>query len=73
MWWKRKDIKTPYMMFGLYLTLNGIERFIIEMMSVNITYGTVALTQAEIIAIMLIASGIILMIVSRKLNKLISV
>lgn len=73
MWWKRKDIKTPYMMFGLYLTLNGIERFIIEMMRVNITYGTVALTQAEIIAIMLIASGIILMIVSRKLNKLISV
>jgi prolipoprotein diacylglyceryltransferase len=73
MWWKRKDIKTPYMMFGLYLSLNGIERFIIEMMRVNITYGSVALTQAEIIAIMLIVSGIILMIVSRKLNKLISV
>jgi prolipoprotein diacylglyceryltransferase len=72
-WWKRKDIKTPYMMFGLYLSLNGIERFIIEMMRVNITYGSVALTQAEIIAIMLIVSGIILMIVSRKLNKLISV
>jgi prolipoprotein diacylglyceryltransferase len=60
-------------MFGLYLSLNGIERFIIEMMRVNITYGSVALTQAEIIAIMLIVSGIILMIVSRKLNKLISV
>ena len=73
MWWKRKDIKTPYMMFGLYLSLNGIERFMIEMMRVNITYGSVALTQAEIIAIMLIVSGIILMIVSRKLNKLVSV
>lgn len=73
MWWKRKDIKTPYMMFGLYLSLNGIERFMIEMMRVNITYGSVALTQAEIIAIMLIVSGIILMMVSRKLNKLISV
>ncbi len=73
MWWKRKDIKTPYMMFGLYLALNGVERFMIEMMRVNITYGSVALTQAEIIAIMLILSGIILMIVSRKLNKLINV
>ena len=73
MWWKRKDIKTPYMMFGLYLALNGVERFMIEMMRVNITYGSVALTQAEIIAIMLILSGIILMIVSRKLNKLVNV
>jgi prolipoprotein diacylglyceryltransferase len=73
MWWKRMDIKTPYMMFGLYLTLNGIERFIIEMMRVNITYGSVALTQAEIIAIMLIVSGVILMVVSRKINKLVSV
>jgi prolipoprotein diacylglyceryltransferase len=60
-------------MFGLYLALNGVERFMIEMMRVNITYGSVALTQAEIIAIMLILSGIVLMLVSRKLNKLISV
>ncbi len=73
MWWKRKDIKTPYMMFGLYLSLNGIERFMIEMMRVNITYGSVGLTQAEIIAIMLIVSGVILMVVSRKINKLVSV
>lgn len=69
MWWKRKDIKAPYMMFGLYLTMNGTERFIIEMMRVNKTYGSAALTQAEIIAMLLVISGIVLMFVSRRLNK----
>lgn len=49
-------------MFAIYLILNGVERFTIELMRVNKQYGSgvVNLTQAEIIALLLIASGIML-------------
>jgi prolipoprotein diacylglyceryltransferase len=47
-------------MFSIYLILNGIERFFIEKIRVNIKYEILGLkvTQAEIIATVLIILGI---------------
>ena len=67
MWLNRKKIKTPYFMFGLYLLLNGTERYLIEMMRVNIRYKY-QLTQAEIIALALIGTGVLFMLLAKKLN-----
>jgi prolipoprotein diacylglyceryltransferase len=51
-------------MFGLYLILNGAERFFIEKLRVNIRYETsgLNLTQAEGIALGLILCGLALSI-----------
>ena len=72
MWVYRKSIKTPYLMFGLYLFLNGAERFAVELMRVNISYrlsGGFQLTQAELIASILMPIGFILMSLSRIIQK----
>ena len=49
-------------MFGVYLILNGAERFLIETIRVNKIYATGGfyLSQAEIIALVLIAAGTLL-------------
>jgi prolipoprotein diacylglyceryltransferase len=55
-------------MLGLYLVLNGIERFWIEKIRVNATYellGTTT-TQAEIIAVLLFLAGLALIIIQRR-------
>lgn len=63
MWGIRKSIKTPLVMFGIYLALNGIERLCIEGIRVNSNYNFLGIkaTQAEIIALLLILSGIFLL------------
>ena len=38
LWSIRKKIKIPGMLFFIYLTLNGIERFFIEKIRVNTKY-----------------------------------
>jgi prolipoprotein diacylglyceryltransferase len=52
--------------------LNGLERFSIELMRVNMSYklSGFQLTQAEIIALSLIFIGLILMLFAPKLNKI---
>jgi prolipoprotein diacylglyceryltransferase len=64
LWTFRKKIKAPWLMFGLYLVLNGAERFFIEKLRVNIRYETsgLNLTQAEGIALGLILCGLALSI-----------
>lgn len=59
LWALRKRLKAPGQMFGLYLILNGIERFSIEQIRVNIKYDKLGLefTQAELIAIFLVLAG----------------
>jgi prolipoprotein diacylglyceryl transferase len=59
LWALRKRLKIPGQMFGLYLVLNGIERFFIEQIRVNIKYDIMGLkfTQAEFIAIFLLLAG----------------
>lgn len=61
LWFMRKSIQVPLVMFGLYLVLNGLERFFIELMRVNKLY-TIAgmrLSQAEIIALCLVLIGVV--------------
>ncbi len=59
LWFLRKRIQRPLVLFGVYLMLNGLERFWIEKIRVNATYeifGLVA-TQAEIIAVFMFLGG----------------
>jgi prolipoprotein diacylglyceryltransferase len=69
LWSIRKRIKVPGVMFGIYLILNGLERFSIELIRVNNTYSIFGFhpTQAEIISAALVLAGIVLIIsVKRK-------
>ncbi len=67
MWTYRKRIKIPGAMFGIYLILNGFERFFIEKIRVNHLYTILGfkLSQAEIIAIFLILAGLLLIAIAR--------
>jgi phosphatidylglycerol:prolipoprotein diacylglycerol transferase len=62
LWFARKHVKTAWTIFGIYLVLNGLERFAIEKLRVNIRYDSSGLnfTQAEWIALTLIVSGLLL-------------
>lgn len=70
LWKIRHIIKAPGMMFGIYLIMNGVERFCIELIRVNTKYhiGSLAFTQAELIACILVLGGIGL-IVNAKRNE----
>jgi phosphatidylglycerol---prolipoprotein diacylglyceryl transferase len=61
LWMIRKRIKTAGVLFSIYLILNGIERFFIELIRVNSRYHFFGIeaTQAELIALGLIILGII--------------
>jgi prolipoprotein diacylglyceryl transferase len=63
LWRMRKRLKYAGHLFSIYLILNGLERFLIEIIRVNQRYtltGNLALTQAQIIAIGLVITGIVL-------------
>lgn len=68
LWAIRKRITTPGVMFGIYLILNGLERFTVELIRVNNTYSIFGFnpTQAEIISAGLVLAGIILIIIVKK-------
>ncbi|HJV18292.1 MAG TPA: prolipoprotein diacylglyceryl transferase family protein [Sediminibacterium sp.] len=58
-WMLRKKIKVPGQLFGIYLILNGAERFLIEKIRVNTKYDILFNpTQAELISLVLIVCGI---------------
>lgn len=60
LWNIRKKINIAGMLFFVYLTLNGIERFFIEKIRVNTKYDILGgITQAEIISFCLILTGVI--------------
>ena len=61
LWALRKRIKTVGAMFFLYLIVNGIQRFVIEMIRINDQYDVfgLSLTQAHIIAVGLFLTGVI--------------
>jgi len=67
LWYFRKRLTIPGTLFGFYLILNGIERFLVENIRVNSKYNIFGLhpTQAELISAGLVISGI-LIYVSRK-------
>jgi len=59
LWSFRKNIRIPGMMFSIYLILNGIERFFIEKIRVNVEYEFLGnITQAELISVLLVILGI---------------
>ena len=60
LWILRKQIKTPGSLFCIYLILNGIERFLIELIRVNSKYhlGDLSFTQAELISTIMVLTGI---------------
>jgi phosphatidylglycerol:prolipoprotein diacylglycerol transferase len=73
LWSIRKKIKTPGVLTAIYLIVNGIERFLIELIRVNTKYSFLGIhpTQAELIAAFLVISGVVLLIVftRRKTNS----
>lgn len=70
LWNLRDRIKSPGTMFGIYLMLNGIERFCIELIRVNTKYHVAGInfTQAELISSLLFLSGLLLVAYSQR-NK----
>lgn len=68
LWAMRRRIKVPGVMFGIYLIVNGIERFTVELFRVNNTYSIWGFhpTQAEIISAALVLTGIILIIILKR-------
>ena len=57
-WFLRKKINIPGMLFFIYFIFNGIERFFIEKVRVNTEYNILGgITQAEIISFLLIITG----------------
>jgi len=62
LWLIRKKIKTPGILFSIFLMFNGLERFFIEKIRVNTKYHIFgnAITQAEIISTLLFIAGVIL-------------
>jgi prolipoprotein diacylglyceryltransferase len=59
LWMIRKRVRIHGYLFSIYLILNGMERVTIEQLRVNIQYDFLGMkiTQAEIIAVGLIAAG----------------
>lgn len=77
LWLVRKHIKAPVVLFGLFLLLFGIQRLLIEQIRINIRHSFFSLqvTQAEIISVALILTGILTVIYfrmrkSRKTNAI---
>lgn len=71
LWMLRKKIKVPGQLFGIYLIMNGTERFLIEKIRVNTKYDILFNpTQAELISLFLLLSGIaFIYYTSRSHNK----
>ena len=71
LWLLRKKLKVPGILFSIYLILNGLERFFIEKIRVNVKMNFLGMqvTQAELISFTLIVLGVILLFVFNKMKK----
>ncbi|MAQ47714.1 MAG: diacylglyceryl transferase [Flavobacteriales bacterium] len=71
LWQMRKNIKIPGILFCIYLIINGVERYLIEIIRVTEKYAffNTQLTQAQIIGISLIIIGLLGIILLTKLKK----
>lgn len=72
LWAIRKRFAQPLKLFGIYLVLNGLERFFIEKIRVNYKYdwGFLRPTQAEIISSCLVLLGLGLFFFYRRRKEL---
>ena len=68
LWAMRKKFRYPLHLFGFYLILNGIERFLIETIRVNYKYdlGFIHPSQAEIISVVMVLAGIGILLFYKK-------
>ena len=62
LWALRKRITIPGVLFGIYMIVNGLERFFIEKIRVNTKYILFGqeITQAELISFAMIISGLVI-------------
>jgi prolipoprotein diacylglyceryltransferase len=58
-------------MFGIYMVLNGVERFFIELIRVNTKYHVagISFTQAELISSLMLVGGLVLIFTQLKKDK----
>jgi len=63
LWRVRKQLHAPGWLFGVYLLLAGVERFLIELIRVNTTYSLFGheVTQAQIISTACVIAGVVVM------------
>jgi phosphatidylglycerol---prolipoprotein diacylglyceryl transferase len=75
LWSIRKRIATPGVLTAIYLIVNGIERFLVELIRVNTRYNIFGIrpTQAELISASLVISGIALLIYLKRREPQVSV
>jgi phosphatidylglycerol---prolipoprotein diacylglyceryl transferase len=61
LWSLRKHAHAPGWLFGVYLLLAGVERFLIELIRVNVTFPLFGLqvTQAQLIAVACVIGGLV--------------
>lgn len=64
LWFLRKKLKTPGLLFAIYLMFNGTERFLIEKIRINNVFDFLGLqvTQAEIISSAIFTAGVLLLL-----------
>lgn len=67
LWFIRKKVQPAGLLFGIYLAMNGLERFIIEAIRVNTTYkwGNLHPTQAQLISLVLLLAGLVLVFIRK--------
>jgi prolipoprotein diacylglyceryl transferase len=71
LWSLRKKLKVPGTLFALYLMLNGLERFFIEKIRVNIRLNLFGFqpTQAEVISTLLFLAGLVIWVILYRRSK----
>jgi len=71
-WAIRKRFIVPGTLFSFYLILNGLERFFIEKIRVNVkmNFLGMVMTQAELISFLLVLTGIVMFIILKRKSKL---
>jgi prolipoprotein diacylglyceryltransferase len=71
LWLARKRFNVAGQLFGLYLIVNGIERFLIEKIRINTQYTIMGFhpTQAELISALLVIAGLVIMLYRNKAGK----
>jgi len=64
LWRLRKHAHSPGWLFGVYLLLAGVERFLVELIRVNSTYSLFGMhvTQAQIISTACVIAGLVVMV-----------
>jgi len=70
-WFMRARVKAPVVLFGLFMVLNGTERFFIEKIRINHKYNLLGMhvSQAEVISALLIILGVAAIIFFHKRHQ----